>query len=302
MGIAYLRSIGHTNNRKLATYCIGLDRSDDAITALGIETKEKRQKWQERILKEFKVEINDLPSSIKTLVISSEHFHSRLVNKNEIETLQNVVKTIADDIKIVMYLRPQVEMAISLYSTALKVGQYNSKILPAVDPLNSIYYNYDKLLTLWSQVFDQDNIIVRLFERKQMLKGDVIEDFMSNILGIDYLPEEFVAINKKNESITPNGQMLLNSINKHFSKQDDTRIKLRKYIENNYAGKGAYPSKDEYLAFQNKFVDCNRKVARQWFGKEKLFEIDYSNLKASKFTSYSEKEVDDLIGYFKTLL
>jgi len=302
LGIAYLRSIGHTNNRKLATCCIGLDRKDDAIAALGIEEKEKRKKWQSRILRELRAEVNNLPSNIQTIVISSEHFHSRLVSVQELEFLRQILMTIADEIKIIVYLRPQVEMAISLYSTALKVGQYNSNILPKVNPEQSIYYNYEKLLILWSKVFKAENLIVRLFEQKEMFNGNVIEDLLTNVLAVRYQYGDLIHIHKKNESITPVGQKILNSINKHFVDKKDIRVKLRKYIEVNYAGKGLYPPKEKYLAFQSKFQNSNSQVAQMWLGKDTLFEINYPDQKNSDSKLYSEESVDSLIGFFKTLL
>ena len=91
LGIAYLRSIGHTNNRKLATCCIGLDRKHDAIAALGIEEKDKSEKWQSRILRELRAEVNNLPPNVQTIFISSEHFHSRLINIQELEFLRQIL-------------------------------------------------------------------------------------------------------------------------------------------------------------------------------------------------------------------
>ena len=301
LGIAYLRSIGHTNNRKLATCCIGLDRKDDAISALGIEEPEKRKQWQSRIIKELRSEVSNLSSNIQTIVISSEHFHSRLVSIQEVEFLHQILKTIADEIKIVVYLRPQVEMAISLYSTALKVGQYNSNILPKVNPEQSIYYNYQKLLWLWSKVFKPENLIVRLFESQSMFNGNVIEDLLTNVLAVNYQYRDLVHVHKKNESITPVGQKILNSINKHFVDKKDIRVKLRKYIEVNYAGKGLYPPKDNYLAFQSKFQNSNSQVAQMWFKKDTLFEISYPDQKIHDSNIYSEESLDSLIGFFKTL-
>ena len=299
LGIAYLRSIGHTNNRKLATYCIGLDRSDDAIAALGIETKAKRQQWQGRILSEFRSEVKNLPSNIQTIVISSEHFHSRLIKKEEIETLKAVVSEITDDIEIVVFIRSQVEMAISLHSTALKVGQYNSSILPQGNLVNSIYYNYEKLLKLWSEVFSASKINVKLFERAALLNGNLIDELLFNTLAITNA-SGLVYPAQENESISPIGQKLLNSINQHFRDREDLKLKLRRYIEDNYSGKGAYPSEAEYYQFQSQFSEGNCRVAQKWFNKNELFKIVYPPNQTLLSAKYSEQIVNDLIRQFRS--
>ena len=93
-------------------------------------------------------------------------------------TLREFLTAFFDDIQISVYLRRQDQVALSLYSTRLKSGETETRILPrthAGDP----YFNYDRSLALWEDAFGRANIHVRLFDRKGLIGGSIVSDFIA---------------------------------------------------------------------------------------------------------------------------
>ena len=68
------------------------DRIDDHVMLLGLQDEKKRKKWKEIFKNEFEREIKYLPHKIHTVLISSEHLHSRLHKNSEVINLFNLVK------------------------------------------------------------------------------------------------------------------------------------------------------------------------------------------------------------------
>jgi SAM-dependent methyltransferase len=112
-------------------------------------------------------------SPAQTIVISSEDFSMRL-QQPEVDLL---AQHLADfDVRIVCYVRRQDEFIISLWSTA--VAYYGE-----ADPL-SCYLDHSRLdyagtISPWARAFGPGAILLRVFERSQLVGGDAVEDFLS---------------------------------------------------------------------------------------------------------------------------
>jgi len=101
-GVAYLRSLGLRENRKLATYCMN-NNIDDHVKDLGIISESKRDEWKERLRQDFDQEVQNLDRNISTVIIASEHFHSRLKTVDEITNLPDILKPHFNEIKIWLF-------------------------------------------------------------------------------------------------------------------------------------------------------------------------------------------------------
>jgi hypothetical protein len=121
-----------------------------------------------------------------TLLLTNEHCQSRLFLPEEIGRLRNFLLSFCDDVRVVLYIRPQHEVALSAYDTILKNGAIDVPILPpppdqvedpAVDQQMMRFFDYNTTLTRWESVFGADHIDVRLFPR------DIISDF-TTLLGL----------------------------------------------------------------------------------------------------------------------
>jgi hypothetical protein len=289
-GVAYLRSPGIKNHLKLVTYCLNINVVDSLVKDLGLTSKALRLQWREEFKQEFQEEIKNLNHSIDNIVISSEHFHSRLHSIEEIQELQILLNEFCYEIKIIVYLRRQDLVATSLFSTGVKVGVSRNNVLKDNISPEDIYYNYYNLLEKWSNVFGQENIILRVFEKEKLVNGDTVDDFILNSQILKkYIP--LVRPKNENESISSIAQNITIIFNKHFPKYinnknnyfaNQIRNAIIKKINKNFPGVGKMPTKKEAVNFYKIFAKSNNQLARKWFNREELFSEDFSR--------YPEKE------------
>ncbi len=278
-GIAVLDSIGSPNNRYLATYSMDDGRSDESHVALGLTNHKKRHRWKRKLRTELHSEIEALPNNITQVILSSEHCHSRLVSNSEVERLYDLLNPLFDEIKVLVYLRPQDEMAVSLYSTAMKVGYTHKTIIP-VDDIDYDYYDYERLLDRWSDVFGEASLIPRVYERYRLEGEDVVQDFceVCTLRGI-WSPDVVIT---ENRSLNPLGQEFLRVFNKHvpgeaYGKPSEMRGPIVQYMEEKCAGKPRMPRRCDAEEFYALFLGSNNRVAQKWFGRDRLFDVSFSD-------------------------
>ncbi|MDN7352725.1 hypothetical protein [Acetobacter senegalensis] len=177
-GIALSHVLWCNNNRALCSYFQSY--LDDAMWDRGIRTEEGKADYFTGFLEEFSQEIERLRKNHAVLVISSEHFHSRLQDPKDIENLKLFLQPLFSEIKIICYLRDQYSLRHSLFSTAIKHGETTPYALFQDDVDDSVpYYNYHLMLSKWANQFGQENIHPRLFEQKNWRGHDLRKDFLS---------------------------------------------------------------------------------------------------------------------------
>lgn len=93
-------------------------------------------------------------------------------------------------VKIVVYPRRQDDLAISVFNQSLKPAVFAPKIGRArpssLGELQQLLWRADywSMLKCWASVFGETSIIVRPYERSQLLVGDVRADFL-NVVGCE---------------------------------------------------------------------------------------------------------------------
>lgn len=292
-GFAYLESTGLPSNRKIATYSFDDDRSDDHHELLGTIDLEARKVWNNEFANAFKSEIESLPSSVHTIVISNEQLHSRLERISEIKRVKALLEPYCDEIEILVYLRRQDQLATSLYSTALKCGHSFDSILPGVAPDNH-YYNFEVLLSKWVEVFGRESITARVFGRTSMINGDLLDDFLFYAGMSEVSMEGKVLPGRQNESLEPRAQEYLRVANKHIPMLVDGRFnilreRLTYQLESKFSGKPELPLKQDAVRFCAMFDESNSRVAKEWFGRDVLF--------TDNFEKYPERRVAEDFGF-----
>ena len=124
---------------------------------------------------------NDIKESDKAVILSCEHFSSRLHNREPIVKLRDAIGT--EDTNIVCYIREPSDLALASWSTAIRYGCNQVFSTDEVTPDNP-YFNYLHILDLWSSVFGEQNVCVREFNRRTLIDGDICRDFCE-LVGID---------------------------------------------------------------------------------------------------------------------
>ncbi|MBN1008311.1 sulfotransferase domain-containing protein [Amphritea pacifica] len=288
-GYHFIQSPGNKNNRALASYTMADHKFDDYFRDLNLITIEKKEEHNKETAQKFQKEISNLSDSINSIIISSEHFHSRIDSKKEITKLKSLLTPFYSNIKIICYLREQSETCTSLFSTSIKSGSPNDfSYLTEQCNINNTYYNYKKMLENWSEVFGKENIIVRVFDKSQLINNDLITDFLYilNINPTSGLTREKSA---QNESLNDIGQALGLSINKTINnsikteKTKEDKAKLLSTISKNFKGKGITLSKENYKRIYNEFKESNREVNEKYLNNTScLFKYKEPIQKTSK--------------------
>jgi hypothetical protein len=275
-GWRYPRFCGEKNHTGLAAYALDPERMDAIREPFGVRTAADVPAMRERLRRSARAELGDGASAI----FCSEHCHSRLKSPGEIDALRGLLAEFFDDVQVCVYLRRQDLVALSLYSTRLKSGGVNPRLLPAVDP-DDPYYNYDRLLTLWEGAFGASNLHVRLFDRAVLVGGSVVTDFLDHWgLGpeADYAPAS-----DRNGSLGPAAQEYLRRVNKHLEPRGGRSIEAMRGpictgLERAFAGRGARPARSDAEAFYGRYRAANEAVRQRHFpDRATLFDEDFSS-------------------------
>lgn len=209
-GFRYSKSMGQANHVSLAAYAQDDHVLDDLRFRKGVTHADQVQKLRDTIKRDLKEEVrkhDDL-----AMLLSSEHTSSRLTTDREVDRLRELLSSEFHDIKIIFYLRLQDEMALSTYSTGIRVGM--TEPFDLIDYQNSSpVLNYDRLLSRWENVFGKENITVRIFDRSMMPNRSLIEGFLQ-AANINYQPN--TEERKANKSYDIETIELLRLINLHL--------------------------------------------------------------------------------------
>lgn len=232
-GYSLLVSGGIPNNRKFAAYCLADDRYDDFFMDHQIADLEGKKAFQAEFRNDFANEMRGLSSEIHSVIVSSEHLHSRLQTEKEVENLAGLLREFFDEIEIVCYFREQSGLAKSLYSTAVQSGAIVpfSNFLSRCHP-GSFYYNYFTVCNKWASVFGAQNITARLFNKDAFVDGDIRKDFL-DIVGVS---AEGLNFDQRdlNQSLSPAALELGVVVNRAFPRyrSDGTLDKARESLFN----------------------------------------------------------------------
>jgi hypothetical protein len=270
-GFHFLQCAGKTNNRALPACFVSDERFDDFYRNEGIVTQEEKDAFKRKFLQKFQKEVKTLPSGVHTVIISSEHFHSRIRTEEEMDNLHKFLAAYFDDIRIVCYLRDQVSTCTSYYSTAMKSGNSSSfpEFLQRCKPDN-YYFNYLVMLENWERCFGLDALDVSLYSRELFLNNSLLDDFTAKI-DARLVGTLDTRVQIENESLTPAGQALARGVNLAFPirtappEAHAIREKCKKDIYERFRGPGRQPS----LATQRKifdgFCEVNEALRKKFF-------------------------------------
>ncbi|MBB1296287.1 hypothetical protein [Pseudoalteromonas sp. SR41-7] len=122
--------------------------------------------------------INEHPN--KTIVLSAEHFSSRL-REHALKYIRDFFEKLSITPQIIIYLRPQADYIESSYSTEIKAGSPKvfKKVMEQYQS-QSLRYDYEQLIDLWSSFFNKDSINIIPYE-KSSIGDDIRLNFLSAI-------------------------------------------------------------------------------------------------------------------------
>jgi hypothetical protein len=176
--------------------------------------------WQpnmrESIIKSFGI-LKDkfLKSSCDNMIISSEN----MMGLN-VEYL-NIIKEIFKDsfsIKIIVYLRNQIEHLpthfLEKQKRPIPYPGYNIKSF--FNKFKDTFCNeHNIVMNIWEKVYGRENIIIRVFDKKSLEKGNVCEDF-AKVLNINSFIDFYDYY--QNDSLLPETSSFIACLDREFPK------------------------------------------------------------------------------------
>lgn len=164
------------------------------------------------------------PGEIDQVVLSSEHFHSRIKAPDELERFASFLAKRFDGIDLCCYLRPQGDLRASLYSTTLRGGSVLSyqEFCDRVSR-DREYFDYWALLTRWKEAFPDARFTVSAYDPGTFPQGDITAHFAKSFrLPVTVTPG--AETNRKNAAFSRVQGFVLRLINIAGHPQNPLRV------------------------------------------------------------------------------
>jgi hypothetical protein len=269
--------------------------------AAGLKTVDDITVHRAKVREEFDAEISQSNHLPRSLLLSNEHCHSRLTSDNEVRTLYSFLKQYTDSFEVIVYLRPQHELATSLYDQALKAGYADIDVLPHLEDTNAkwvehVYFDYDDLTSRWERIFGHDALRPRIYARNELAGGNILDDFLKAIC---CNAEELFSPQDENKSISAGLQQALNAVNRYAkanpsSVPPQARARLISILQRLSEGSGRRPRRAEAKQFFEQFTASNERVRQRYFPQRPaLFRPNFEAFPEQ--SPESPSEVDALI-------
>ena len=285
-GFYYPKTLGNVNHIHLAAYAQDSDKIDEIRQSLGVQNADDVLRFREKVEERLADEIGATAPTVTKLVFSNEHIHSRLTQFSEVQFLGKLFQRHCETTKIIIYLRRQDKIAISLYSTLYRAGAIG--IQPVFVDQQPLYYDYYAILDMYAQVFGRENIIIRILEPGRLFNNNLLDDF-ANALGLMLEGRVHRRPPFLNVSLTAEAIQFLAEFNRHVPWLIDGNVNryradILSVIDARFCGPTKLASRRQAEEFYSKFKGINEKTRERF-----LPEITPS-LFVEDFDLYPEKE------------
>lgn len=236
-------------------------------------------------------------SSAHSLLISCEHFQSRLSSRTLVERLRDFLAPWVEEFIIVVYFRRQDRLAMSFLSTRLKSAvRLRQPSLKNAIKTTPKYYDYWALYETWASVFGSGAIRARLYEPTTWRERSLISDFCDTC-ELHRLGNTEPVLN---QSLSRKGFQFLRVLNNRFpitpgDHSDMRRRALVEAVSKTYAGKFYPIGRSDAKAFYEEHKNGNEKL------REAAFPTRPSPLFNEDFSDYPEEAEDVRPKYFEAV-
>ena len=169
-------------------------------------------------------------------------------------------------VRVIVYLKRQDILRESIYNQIVKDGHECNEFTA------STTYNYDfeKFCDRWADVFGEENIVVRPFEKGQLHKDDVLHDFLK-VIGIEKSEGFSFPKQRENKSL-PSAVIEFVRASNEFDKIDQAEfVALCSSFFDLKSGNGVgrmYQSPHARSDFVKQFAASNERVARRFLKRD----------------------------------
>ena len=271
------------NHDRLTTYALADGKlGDDLRTNNGIMSVQQLERHRIEVYTQLLAELSTAADHASTVLLTNEHCHSRLVQAEEVGRLHDFLADFIEETTVLVYLRPQHELALSLYDQALRGGYHDIAQLPVFVNGHSTwvaerYFDYADLLERWAGWFD---VSVRIFSTTDLLNGDVLDDYLDHTIGAN--ASGLARPANLNPSIGGDLQPVLNAINRAVDEGDVAlsvveRERLVSVLRQMTDHSRALPARADAERFYARFSEGNERVRARFLpSRRSLFDADFT--------------------------
>ncbi len=268
-GVYFSQVLGQPSQRYLAIMARDVPEADRLFDRFGIVGDDLRRQTVADWRAEWDREIDQKTGNI--CLISSEHLQSSLRYDSEIDRLAEMLRArFTGEFRVIVYIRDQLDQALSARSTAMKSGSSTYDIKP---PQRYPGLDFRVMVERWGRVFGEAALSVRLFDSQTWPDGDLISDFMAACnLDIGGLDRPATGRNQRLDAL---GQRVLRHFNLRVSEfpardQMILRAGLIAFAEQHFVdGPDAGVSADLIDEFREHFAASNEWVRARYFPSRK---------------------------------
>lgn len=240
-----------------------------------------------------------------TVILSSENF-AFFFTQAAIDQLAALLRPLFDQITVLVYLRRQDRQAVSHHGEGARPDRAaewelwgrSPKALPDPNPMQRLYLNYDERLGKWEKAFGAQALRVRIYDRAQLEKGDIVTDFVKEI-GID--PEGCTFPPDRNPSLDRVKGRIGHIINRLTQDADAARRIMYRLRTTSDLPK---PARDAARAFLKPYQDGNIALNRR-LGLSplpELFTQDFDDLPEEPQVTWTDQHFNRAVESLVTLL
>lgn len=280
---------GHFMNRRI---------TDDSKKRL----REEEQELVDRGMKKLEA----LLQNYETVVLSDEQFwNNKEMTPEKWAYYKEKFAGMGAELKVIVYLRRQDLLIQSYWAQQVKETMTVS-FKKYIDSEKYRYFklDYDKRLDEIAEGIGRENLIVRVYEKQQYYNGTILSDFL-HLLGLemtdDYKQADHV-VNASLEGACLEVKRLLNN-SPIYKNKKNFLIPLLTQVQQERGGEVGYTtakyfSGQDQEAFMAKFEEGNRRVAKEYLGRESgvLFLDEVTVAEEEQATKYSSKELVLILG------
>lgn len=285
------------NNFHLAVASYSKFRADGLTRQLRIVDQHSLDKFREKVFSQLANEIE--LNQPEVLLLSSEHFQSRLTSVDDIALLKRSLENAGcSNFKVVVYLRDPLKIVMSHHGMAIKKGVHvTSDFYLPTHPRISHIIDSLKTLDNWAAVFGRDAIEPRLYpegQPSQALIADFLQVCELSQEQLDLSLQEVRNVNLSAEALTVLNH--LNAKSNRVAKLAEDRW-LFHQLEKAHAGRGLNPSPETIDLFHRHFESAHQSIAREWFsGQNPLFATRWKSESGTVVGPVTEKSIAKLVS------
>ena len=251
----------------------------DVGRAFEIKDSEDRDQFVARFRSKFDKAIQQQADGCRHLLISSEHFHSRLASKKSMELLKQFLEPWVEEFKIVFYIRRQDRVAISYGSTQAKSGSVNVDAI-FKDEVQR-YFDFEAVYDLWADEFGREAIDCRVYEDFADEPHGLIKDFCSLV----DVPVNGKKLSKQqvNQSLSRVGVRFLEEFNRQVPRELNGRVnpvskEMAELVSELFPGKHYLIERRKAQTFLSHYQASNDRLKQKAFPDREgpLFDDDFS--------------------------